>query len=503
MVVMSSLAASTLAAVIPEPSRWADCDGAPAPVECAWLTVPLDRADPDARTIRLPLSRLRASHQEHRVGTLVTIAGGPGQRGTLGVWPGAHTRAIHEHFDIVSWDPRGTSGETLIDCVPEWDPFAALDRTPDSAVERRRLDERTAALASRCREAHRDLLPHLGRLQDALDLEALRQRLGEERISLLGSSYGSQIALAYATLFPHRVRAVVLDGYSDPNVPPGEREVEQAAAYERELQRVLAGCATDTDCPLGKAGDVAGNEGGPGASLDRLLERLDTAPLPIAGGGSLSQSDAYEAIVGALTRDDTARQALLRALADAVDGDGTALLGIASEVRRSYQASGLTLGAFMALYCADTSAYWHGLSAHEAARLTARVWEAAPRLGAWLWSPPADPDLPPVGLCAMHPPRFAAPAAPLSSRPFDAAGAGPVLILASSGDPSTPVEAARRALDDVEQAVLVTIDAPQHLAYLHAVHRPEQPAYRCLLDVVEGYLIELVVPSGEVACKDG
>jgi pimeloyl-ACP methyl ester carboxylesterase len=499
---MSSLAASTLGAVVPEPPHWFDCDRIPAPAECAWLTVPLDRADPDARKISLAVKRLRALDDDRRIGTLVTIAGGPGQRGTLGVWPGAHTEAIHERFDIVSWDPRGTSGETLIDCIPQWDPFDGLDRTPDSPAERQRLDERIAALASRCVEAHTDVLPHLGAVEDALDLEALRLLLGEDRISVLGSSHGSQVALIYATLFPHRVRAVVLDGYSDPNLSPGDRELEQAASYERELERMLAGCSADAACPLHGEADL-GREGDPGGTLDRLLERLDAAPLPTAAGGSLGQSDAYEAIVGALTRDDAARQALLRALADADDGDGTALLGIATEVRRSYQASGLTLGAFMALYCADTSAYWHGLSAHETARLTARVWEAAPRLGTWLWSPPADPDLPPVGLCAMHPPRFAASSAPPPSRPFDAAGAGPVLILASSGDPSTPVEAARRALDDVERAVLVVLDAPQHLAYHYAVHRPEQPASRCLLEVLETYLIGLTVPSGEVNCADG
>lgn len=457
--------------------RWQPCSDLPS-AECALLDVPLDRGAADSRSVSLPVRRLHAADPGQRQGVLVTIAGGPGQRGTDWVTPGTHSPAIAARFDIVSFDPRGTSGETAITCIPEWDPYGELDRTPDDAAERAALDDRIRQLAAACREAHADLLPHVGTADTVLDLEELRRALGEEQLSLLGWSYGSEVALRYASLFPERIGAVVLDGYSDPNLPPAERELEQAAAFERELDELLAECALRDDCPLGD-GD------GPGAAVDRLLAGLDDAPLPAGGGRVLRQADAYEAITGALVASPRDRERLLHAIAAADRGDGHALLGMAAEIRDRFESGGLDLGTFMAIGCADTGAAWAGLGDEEVAALTERIMEAAPRLGAWLWSPPTAPDLPPVGLCAMAP-RF--PEA--ETRRFDGLGAGPILVLAASGDPTTPMSAARRAVEELEDARLLTIRADQHLVYPYAVAAPTSPTGRCVLDAVEGYLLD-------------
>jgi pimeloyl-ACP methyl ester carboxylesterase len=477
-------------AIVPGGSGWWACGDAADAVECAWLEVPLDYQDPASASIRLLAKRLPASQPASQAGVLVTIAGGPGQRGTDGVFTGAHSAAIHEAFDIVSWDPRGTSGETLIDCIPEWDPYAGLDRTPDTADERRALDEATASLAKACRDAHSAQLPFVGTLEAALDLEQLRQMLGASQISILGSSYGSGVAVLYATLFPGRVRGVVVDGYSDPNAPPGEREIEQAAAFEHQLDELLVECALQPACALHDGGE-------PGETLDRLLASLDREPLAADEGRWVTQSDAYEAIAGHLVRDGRARHELLDALASADRGSGEPLLRMAEGVRHTYEASGLNQGTFMAVHCADTADYWRGLSSEALARFVARLHVAAPRLGPWLWSPPSSADLPPVGLCAMLPDRPAR-----ASGPVDAAGAGPILVLATTGDPTTPLSAARRAVADLEEAVLLVLDEEQHLSYPFAVSDPDRPAYRCLLDAVEAYLIEEQAPVAGAVCVD-
>lgn len=493
LLLIPGLSSSALATIVPAEPRWSDCGEEDGRVECTMLAVPLDHDEPESPSIRLPVRRMPATDGEARIGVLVTIAGGPGQRGTLGVAPGVHGADVEAGFDIVSWDPRGTAGDTLIDCIPQWDPFAGLDRTPDSLAERRALDARMVALAAHCREQHGEVLPHIGTLEAALDLEHIRRMLGEPRISILGSSYGSRVALTYASLFPEHVRAVVLDGYSDPNRSPGRLEVEQAAAYERELDVLLDGCADDRACSLASRGD-------PGAALDGLLASLDRAPLPAGAGRRLTQSDAYEAIVGYLTRDRDSRGQLLEALGSAERGDGRALLDLAARVRRDYEVSGLTQGAFMAISCADAASWWRGRSASEIRSLTERIDRVAPRLGPFLWSPPLAADLPAVGLCAMQPPRSTIGPSSQGDR-FDAAGAGPVLVLASSGDPATPRSAARRALQDLADASLVTLDADTHVAYLSARRDPGRPAYACLLDAVERYLIDLEPPA-QTHCAD-
>jgi len=482
--------AATEAAVAEERGR-VPCADAVLPVDCDWLVVPVDYADPTSPTVSLSMRRLSATDEKKRLGVLVTIAGGPGQRGTDLVRPGTHMPAIEEHFDIVSWDPRGTSHETHIDCMPEWDPFEGFDRTPDTTAERRLLDKRTRQLAQRCRNAHAELLPFLGTLQSVLDLEQLRRMVGVERISIMASSYGTQVAVMYATMFPDRVRAVVLDGFSDPNLQPDEREVVQAAAFERELDRLLAECATDRQCPFHSGGR-------PHDALDRLLERLDAEPGLVSGSTerAASQSDAYEAILGSLVAGPDVRARLLSALAGAASGDSTPLRAIAEGIRSSYESTGLDQGTFMATYCADSATFWRGMSKEDVTRLTRRIHDIAPRLGPWLWSPPASLSLPPVGLCEMQPevPRRTA-------EHFDAAGAGPILVLGTTGDPTTPVEAAQAATDELALATLLTLEADHHLAHLVAVNDPHQPAHGCVLDAVESYLIDLEMPVAGTVCR--
>ena len=471
---VSALAgASTAAAAELE---WRPCPDRPG-VECASLDVPLDRGDVSSRSVSLPVSRLPATDPEQRLGVLITIAGGPGQRGTDWVAPEVHAPSIASRFDIVSFDPRGTSGETAITCIPEWDPYRDLDRTPDDAQERGALDGRIRELAAGCQEAHGSLLPHLGTADTVHDIEVLRQALGEAQVSLLGWSYGSKVALRYASAFPEHTRAVVLDGYSDPNLAPPVHELEQATAFERELDELVVECALRDDCPL---------EGpDPGMTLDGLIEGLDESPVAAGHVRTLRQADAYEAITGALVRGPSERERLLHAIAAATHGDGRMLLGMADRFRADFEASGLDLGTYMAIVCADDGAAWASLSAEDLESLTEDVHDAAPRLGAWLWSPTAADDLPPVGLCAMTP----AGDLPVADR-FDGAGAGPILVLAASGDPTTPLSAALRAVEDLEDASLLTIRADRHLVYPLAVAADGSTGGDCVLTAIEDHLFE-------------
>jgi pimeloyl-ACP methyl ester carboxylesterase len=492
LVVVSLGSGPASGAIVPEAPDWQPCHEGGSGIQCASLVVPVDHDDAASTTVRLSVRRMPAADEDRRVGVLVVIAGGPGQRGTDLVRAGGHLPELSERFDIVGWDQRGTSGETRIECIPQWDPFGSLDRTPDDALEWRHLDERTAQLAAGCRRMHGGLLPYLGTLDSVLDLERLRKLLGEERISLLASSYGTQIALLYAAMFPQHVRGVVLDGLSDPYLAPDEREVVQAAAFERELDALLSACARDRACPFHSAG-------APHEALDRLLDRLDDTPVPLAAepGRYASEADAYEAILGSLVVGPGARNRLLDALAAVEAGDGGPLARIADSIRRAFESSGLDQGTFMASYCADTAGFWSSRSQDELAELSRRIREAAPRLGRWLWSPPTSDDLPAVGLCAMTPavPPRTLPAA-------DAAAGVPMLVLGTSGDPTTPIDGARRAIERLEQATLLELEADHHLAYTVAVQDPDRPAHRCVLDAVLVHLTKLERPPDGIVCRE-
>ena len=89
----------------------------------------------------------------------------------------------------------------------------------------------------------RALLPYVGTQNAARDLDVLRAALGQSRLTYLGKSYGTYLGTWYAQLFPHRVRALVLDGAVDPDTPALQADIVQAegSRSRRLVRRVVPG----------------------------------------------------------------------------------------------------------------------------------------------------------------------------------------------------------------------------------------------------------------------
>lgn len=83
------------------------------------------------------------------------------------------------------------------------------------------------------------------------DLDALRDHLGLERISVLGSSYGGMVALGYALRYPERLANLVLvcTAPSFRFIEDARRHVEQHGTPEqiRVCQRLWSGTFEDLD----------------------------------------------------------------------------------------------------------------------------------------------------------------------------------------------------------------------------------------------------------------
>ena len=81
-------------------------------------------------------------------------------------------------------------------------------------------------------------------LAAAADVAGLLEAVDLPDVNLLGISYGTRLAMVVQTLYPDRVRSVVLDsGY-----PPGVEALEQLAPNgARSVDGLLAGCADDAD----------------------------------------------------------------------------------------------------------------------------------------------------------------------------------------------------------------------------------------------------------------
>lgn len=140
-------------------------------------------------------------------------------------------QTLLDHFDIIGWDPRGTGlSEPAIDCVDDYDHyFADTDITPDDDAESQQLIDLAQEFTDTCVNKNADLLPYVGTNNSARDMNAIREALGEPKISYFGFSYGSELGATWATLFPDTVRAAVLDGASDPDADFVESGLQQAA----------------------------------------------------------------------------------------------------------------------------------------------------------------------------------------------------------------------------------------------------------------------------------
>ncbi|MBH0779217.1 alpha/beta hydrolase [Nocardia bovistercoris] len=246
------LACGALTSCAQDPPRagleWRSCPERPE-FDCATVTVPIDWSAPDA-TIDIAVVRDRADDPNHRVGTLISLPGGPGTSGVDQILRGtALSPRLRAAFDIVSIDPRGVGRSHPVRC----DEGLATRRpqlAPDAGASLVEVHSYARDLEASCREHTGPLLDHVDAVSVARDVEALRVALGEERVTLYSRSYGTMPAQAYAELFPRRVRASVLDSVDDHSRTGDEFLADEARAGQDAFDGFTEWCATHPDCVL-------------------------------------------------------------------------------------------------------------------------------------------------------------------------------------------------------------------------------------------------------------
>ncbi|MBD2893851.1 Tripeptidyl aminopeptidase [Actinomadura sp. RB99] len=185
-----------------------------AGARCADVTVPLDYARPEGRTITIAISRLAASDRAHRIGTMLINGGGPGPSIDMPPYIRDLMGKAGPRYDLIGMDPRSLGRSAPVDC--HW-PSATWVR---SAGETRRSFRRSVAfaedLAARCAKTDGAELPYISTRNIARDMDVVRGALGERKISYNGASYGTYLGSVYATMFPGRLDRTVLDSSVDP-----------------------------------------------------------------------------------------------------------------------------------------------------------------------------------------------------------------------------------------------------------------------------------------------
>ena len=198
-------------APVPGAIVWRDCGGG---VSCAEVAAPLDHAASAGSEISLAVARVPAALPAERIGVLFVNPGGPGVSAVafLRASLGRYTGVVRDRFDLMAVDTRGTGGSAALACHDSLPELFAQDPDASDDAAWRALVAASRAFAEECARKHAELLPLLGTAESARDLDWLRAALGEEQISYLGYSYGTALGATYLSLFPKRVRALVLDG---------------------------------------------------------------------------------------------------------------------------------------------------------------------------------------------------------------------------------------------------------------------------------------------------
>lgn len=459
---------------------WERCGGE---FDCATITVPLDYDDPTGDTVELSILRSPATGDGEPLGSLLVNPGGPGASGVeyARAARAVVTAEVLESYDVVGFDPRGVGRSAPIDCLDDdaLDEYTAADGTPDDDAEIQALQDAVAELGAGCDDHSGDLLQHIGTDDVARDLDVLRAVLGDEELTYLGKSYGTQIGARYAELFPERVGRMVLDGAMDPSSSIEDVALGQAEGFEAAFDAFVAWCVDQSSCALGSSPDAARQ------AMAGLLRRADAEPLPTGDDDRpLTEPLAFSGVALPLYYPPEQGYPMLdTALRPAIDDDdGSALLELADlyldRTSDGEYRSNMTEAA-MAVNCFDRGSAAVTVTDAEAALPAFE--SVAPTFGASLaWSGLA---------CASWPYHAETPPAPVT-----ASSAPPIVVVGTTGDPATPYSWAEALAEQLESGVLLTYEGFVHTAYVRA-------GSSCVDDAVDAYLVDGEVPDDGTACS--
>jgi pimeloyl-ACP methyl ester carboxylesterase len=460
------------AAIVPTAStlHWSQCGGQLAGAECATLAVPLNYADPGGRKITLALSMIRATAPASKQqGVLLVNPGGPGEPGrslASGVAAGLSPQ-VAASYDIVGFDPRGVGGSVpALSCDPSFFDEVRPNYIPASAAAEQVLIGRAKAYAAGCEQRFGWLLPYMTTVNMARDMDQIRQAFGVSKISYYGFSYGTYLGQVYGTLFPDRVRRMVLDSTVNPTGAWYQDNIDQDYAFQGRLDAFFAWTAKyDSAYHLGSTqAEVE-------AAYYKVRGELEKTPIAGSNGPTVGPDELDDTFVitGYL---DSVWPAFAQALSQyAADGDGTGLL---TQYETWGTTSENTFAVYNAVECADVNwpRNWSKWQAD-----TERVYKTAP-FEAWdnAWFNAA---------CAFWP--VTGPAEPFK---VDGSGLPPVLMLQGTLDPATPYAGAQDAHRLLPSARMVVVEGGGN--HGQSLETPPNP---CVQSYLNAYLAAGAVPG--------
>lgn len=253
---------------------------------CGLVTVPEQHSNPDGPTIRIPVAINAAGVPDPAPDPLFLAQGGPGGD-AFGVFAlTAPDSPAGANRDIVIFNQRGTRyAEPDLQCeedlavtiesltMTDPDEVMALSQQAVADCRARLLDEGIN-------------LDAYDSLENAADIDIIREALGYEQFNFYGVSYGTLLGLHLLELDPPSLRSVILDSVVATQI---NFATQTGSTENRAYDAYMGFCAEDPDCSA-MYPDLE-------ARLVALFDVLDASPAEL----SVTDSDTGETYDALLT----------------------------------------------------------------------------------------------------------------------------------------------------------------------------------------------------------
>ena len=492
--------ATEAADAAPPQVAWSKCHATLGPFQCGTVQVPLDYDQPNGATISIALVRLPATDPQRRIGSLFLNPGGPGVSGvsfTLSFGPSLYTDEVRARFDLVGFDPRGIARSSALHCfgtARQQDPYFTPLAFPSTPEEEQTWIAADRFLDAACEQRAGRIAEHMSTANVARDLDLLRQAVGDQQLIYAGFSYGSYLGITYANLFPANVRALVIDGVTDPIAWSTGTGNEAATLPFTTRLRSDAGAQATLD-EFFRLCDAAGPACAiSGTAADRyaaLAAKLKAHPVqvtfPDGNVAEVNYSILIAITLGALGNNgrEISWADFAQLLADLEFLAAPARLGTRLQTLWQRQAYMIQRGfprypndveGAPAVFCADSD----NPDAYAAWSIAGAAADAFGYFGrGWTWS---------SSICAEWP--FADQDRYIGS--FDRFTANPVLVVGTQYDTNTRYQAAVTVADLLRNSALLTLHGWGHTS-LSLSH--------CIDDAVTRYLVDGTIPARGTVCE--
>jgi pimeloyl-ACP methyl ester carboxylesterase len=450
--------------------HWHSCGGLIAQMgihNCTTLSVPVNYADPAGRHISLALDMIPATAPvSQQQGIMLVNPGGPGGSGlSLAAEVAQDLKPnVAQDYDIVGFDPRGVGSSVPdLSCDPGFFSGPRPNYVPASAAAEQVLITRAKTYADDCEQKFGWLLPYMTTENVARDLDSIRAAFGVAKINYLAFSYGTYLGQVFATLFPSRVRRMVLDSTVDPTGVWYTDNLDQDYAFQGRMNAFYAWAAQY---------DSTYNLGGTAAQVRASYYRARGLLQAHPANGTIGPDELDDTfLLGGY--DDELWPGLAQALSSYLNTGST------TDLVSQYQSYGTQneneFAVYNAVECADVGwprsfAYWTS---------DADLIDKTAPFYAWgnTWFNAA---------CAFWPVH--GPAEPLQ---ITGSGLPGILMLQGTLDPATPYAGAQDAHRLLPSARMVVVEGGGNHGQSF-----QQPPNTCVQNYLNAYLASGALPHG-------